>query len=985
MNGIIAVGTEGGLVFLLDLFLDNYTPFTEALTPKKISFIVSNCAHIDINAKRKTATLHDQLICLPVNSDAHHKNKFVYRADDGKAISAFPSSEVYVSAIHYIPQTAMICIGFNFGGFQLYNLKSFKLECSCGLEYGLPPVVSFAFQDPENDPKNYSYIWVIRGQEIEDDSNVGLQPSQLYFNAFTTAFMYSLCFDSKEWIPDYGILYNGFLGCSCRFEYPLGTNPHSPDLNISCNSRLIDCYTIPLGNFSSHKSSDDESVNLDLSLLFISWEALSEGSDATSSTYFAIFDLNQWYRSQMPTKVCINDDQLFSPFLGIFSLTDIANNCAPDAILSVKINRDSIIKFRSQAFLDDLHYYPSSLSFQVTILSESQICNASYLGLQKRILSQMSIRGPNILIDPKECIKNCVMSGLLPFDLSLNSSPASTQREILLTVALENDCLPFLSQVIQNWSSGELTHIGCDCKFILDWIWKRVAFIKNAIDSITLPLFNFSGQLLDNLNLSQLYAYESDLKSLNLLLKQLQTRGAPSTKQGIQELTLRREVTQLISIYLRILLWLHDCSLLPEHAEEEAYGENEVSYPTSKFKIYYNQRRSELHEINPSVIRPTDLLLIDGIVDSLNPGVSSIWKKGGGDGLYPPPNLHSLIGVFLLESVSLVQKQAVMLYSLLDLADFLSDRQSDIVEKIKLFPSAFGLKPGLTKMIQGMWGLDHKLFDFALRFLLDPVVKPILLSNKDKEMTVFNNLQHRIVTSFLYQNESRSALIYSQNCGQFPLDTAIREKLHLNMLLVNQQISRAFHYQRLCRTESNAWDLLYHLFQCCEQMGVIEKLFKLPMDQLEEEVFTNFLLSSESPNSKQMLVLYLILNNKIIDAANVLNEFKTDFTNISDSDLSEKSAQLISLINAYVSALPQSLTNLAKEIAAIEERKLKEKPKITISEAVPIKVKAKPLSLEWIAPSKAVEDVMEQIEDIWNREQTSPKKTSTPSTAYRKS
>ena len=982
MNGILAIGTEGGLVFILDLFLDNETPLHEALIPKKLSFIVCNSSHINLKAKRKTASLHDQLLCLPINSDSHHKSRFVYKADDGTVLSAFPKSQVSVSALQYIPQTAMLSIGFNFGGFQFYNLKTMRLECSCGLEYGLPPVVRFVFQDPENDPKNHSYVWVIRGQEIEDNS--GSESGQQYFNSISNAIMYSISFESKEWIPNYGILYSGFQGCSCRFEYILGPNPYLPDATLASSSRLIDCYTIPLGNYSSHKSSDDgsdDSVNLDLSLLLISWEALCDSNESNSSTYFAIFDLNQWYRSQMPTDLKTNDDKSFSPYLGVFSLIDIANNLSPDAILSVRINKDSIIKFRSQAFNDEIHYYPSSMSFEVTVLSESQICNAFYLGVPTRCLSLMDSRGPSILIDPKEYVNLCVTSGLLPYDLLQNTLSSELLREIVLTVALENDCLPFLMQAIKEWSSGELTHCGCDSKLLLEWIWKRVSAIKNEIDSISYPLFNFSGQLLDNFNLSQLYAFESDLKSLIALLKELQKCGSLTTIQGRQELALRTEVTEMISQYLRILLWFYFCNLLPEHSEEEVFGEREVAYPSSRFKDYYTNRRTELCQMNPSVIESTDLLLIDGMVDSMNPELSALWIKGGGDGQYPPPNLHSLIGIYLLESVSLVQKQALMLYSLLDLSEFLSDRQTDIVEKFRHFSPVFGLNPGLTKMVQGFWGLDHKLFEFSLQCLLDPMVKPFLLGTKDNQMFDF---QQRIVTSLLYEDEVKKALIYSQNCSQFALDNPQREKLHLNLLLLNEQIARAFHYQRQCRNESNGTHLLNHLFQCCEKMGAIDKIFDLSLDEFEEEVLTNYLLSSEAPNAKQMLVLYLIVNNKVIDASNVLKEFREEFANISDKQLAEKTNQLILLIDAYIAALPQSLTRLANEITFIEEKKFKQKPRIIVSDVAPIQVKPNRLPFDWVAPSKTIENIMDQITEIWSKERIESPDVSTPSLESKK-
>ncbi|XP_054164403.1 protein ELYS-like [Oppia nitens] len=971
MNGIIAIGTEGGIVFLLDLFLDYITPLNETLIPKKISFIVCNSSHMNLKNKRKTASLHDQHLCLPLNGDSLLKNRFIYKADDGTVLSPFPKEQVYVSALHYIPQTGFLCVGYNFGGFQFYNMNTFKLECSCGLEYGLPPVIRFAFQDPENDPKNYSYVWVIRGQEIEELNEIQ--------NTISNAIMYSISFEKKDWIPDYGILYSGFQGCSCRFEYILSSNPHSSEINVLSNSRLIDCYTIPLGNQLTNKSSDDESANIDLSLLFISWEALSDLSNETySSTYFAIFDLNQWYRSQMPTDIKIADDKQFCPFLGVFSLENIANTMSPDAIVSVQLNRETISKYRSQAFQDDIHYYPSSLSFEVTVLSESQICGASYLGLPKFCLAQLVKDGPKILIDPKEYAITCVRSGLLSLDIYHQSLSTLQLRHIILNIALENDCLPFLIQVVKEWSSGDLKHCGCDSKCLLDWIWSRVALIKNEIDSITHPLFDFSGQLLDNYNSAQLYAYESDLKSLNIMLKHLQTSVAMTNQLNLQELTLRQEVTQLITLYLRTLLWFYEINLLPEHSEEDVFGEQEVAYPYTDFKNYYIDRRTELHNINPDIIQPTDLLLIDGMVESLNPELSELWIKGGGDGLYPPPNLHSLLGVFLLESATLAQKQALMLYMLLDLAEYLNDRQSDVAEKIRQYPQVFALKSSLIKSIQAFWGLDHKLFDFSLQFLLDPVVKPLFLGNKTNEIFVFNDLQQRIVQSFVYQNEVKCALIYSQNCGQFALDTPVREKLHLNMLLLNNQICNAIQYQRLCRNETNATELLIHLFDLCERMGVIEEIFKIPLDMFEEEVFTNYLVTSDLPNAKQKLVLYLIANNKIIDAANVLNEFEDELTNIADEDLVEKTNQLIILIKAYLAALPQSFTKLAKEIAIFEESKQKQTGKITVSNTLPIQVKPKPIAMDWMAPSTAIENIMEEIADIWKKEKKNNLQVSTP-------
>ena len=45
--------------------------------------------------------------------------------------------------------------------------------CSCASPYeeGVPGVVSFAYQEPENDPRNYVYLWLCRSV----DPNAGDQ------------------------------------------------------------------------------------------------------------------------------------------------------------------------------------------------------------------------------------------------------------------------------------------------------------------------------------------------------------------------------------------------------------------------------------------------------------------------------------------------------------------------------------------------------------------------------------------------------------------------------------------------------------------------------------------------------------------------------------------------------------------------------------------------------------------------------------------
>lgn len=108
------------------------------------------------------------------------------------------------------------------------------------------------------------------------------------------------------------------------------------------------------------------------------------------------------------------------------------------------------------------------------------------------------------------------------------------------------------------------------------------------------PLFNHSGQELEQNYLTLLHCYATQLERLSSVLKVMHSQTGPITETGLQELQSRQEVTQLIATFLRVILWLYYCSLLPEHAEGEAYGENEVSYPASTLLNTYSQRRRDL-------------------------------------------------------------------------------------------------------------------------------------------------------------------------------------------------------------------------------------------------------------------------------------------------------------------------------------------------------------------------------------------------------
>ena len=69
-----------------------------------------------------------------------------------------------VSTLLYVPQLCSILIGYSFGGFQIFSLLEEVLIFTYPLSTKhLPPAIThFTFQEPENDPRPFVYVWVAR-------------------------------------------------------------------------------------------------------------------------------------------------------------------------------------------------------------------------------------------------------------------------------------------------------------------------------------------------------------------------------------------------------------------------------------------------------------------------------------------------------------------------------------------------------------------------------------------------------------------------------------------------------------------------------------------------------------------------------------------------------------------------------------------------------------------------------------------------------
>jgi len=105
----------------------------------------------------------------------------------------------------------------------------------------------------------------------------------------------------------------------------------------------------------------------DLTLCLFVWEAW--GANCPGSTRMAVFDLNQWYKEQMPSKIVKGQ---VSTYMTIFSLDEVVEASASSVnstnpLLDVRVDPASLSQFTAVQSLEE-HFYPSALAFGMFLL-----------------------------------------------------------------------------------------------------------------------------------------------------------------------------------------------------------------------------------------------------------------------------------------------------------------------------------------------------------------------------------------------------------------------------------------------------------------------------------------------------------------------------------------------------------------------------------------------------------------------------------------
>lgn len=921
--GIAAVGTDLGHVLLVDLCLDDLSCSQSELEASDLQVVTKSPA--EIPKLREVSSREGRHLCLQLNG----------------------ATGVGATALQYISRTNQLAVGFSDGYLHLWNMKTLKKEYHSQLEGGKVPVNAFTFQEPENDPRNCCYLWAVQSSQDLEGDMVSLRLLQL-------AFSERKCSGSGK------ILYEGLEYCEERYSQELSGTAF-PLRAQATNTRLLSCQTIE--KFRPHLDRDDsmnEVASPDTSVSIFSWQVRAYGQ-GTPATYIGVFDINRWYHAQMPDSLRAGESLHNCPYLAVWSLDTVMQMVSPHLLLDVVVNDRSLSRGLPYTCPPPEQYFnPTTYNFDATCLLNTGIVHLTCSGYQKETLGFLKKAAPCSSDVISTSYSRCLMSGLLSSRLADTQASSLTQEEQLdaiLCTAVETSSLGLITGCIKQWTAEEQPGSALNLRYILDWAWNKVVQTKEELDGICAPLFDSSSNFTDPQTMQLLQHSQRLLSNLSTIFHCLLSEAQELTQKGLVGLMNKNMVSSLISKYAQVVLWFCRTGLLPEGSDEDALQISRPFYSHSVISNYYTIRREELNRLAKGKWC-ADCLMIDGLVGQCGDRLANLWRRDdGGTGQYPPPTLHALLDIYLLNNIDEDAKHAIVIYLLLDVMYAFSNKEGASVES---FPTAFAIPIGLVKLIQGLWLLDHHDHQSAFELLLHPAAAPCQ----------FEWQHERILQALMCQGQHTEALRYF-HVTKPPIASTSQAKLCLSVLLHNRCLIEAWSLIRQHSNRLNISELLGFLYETCQELGLIKELLKLPLGLSEQDGLEKFLQGTGGLQNRELLMVHYLQQANYIPALQLNQTLKMNLVNERDPKLKEQSNTRNSILDQYGKVLPRVQRKLATERAkpyqhahTIHKEVSRPQPLSTITK--------RSASEKVISRAGFINNVLTKIEEVWIGKGVSP-------------
>ncbi|XP_060099852.1 protein ELYS [Heteronotia binoei] len=888
--GVAAVVTDVGHVLLIDLCLDDLSCNQNEIEASDLEVITG--IPPEIPQIRETITRKGRHLCFQLLN---------------------PSGTA-VKTLSYIHRINQLVVGCSDGYLSLWNMKTLKKEYHSQLEGGRIPVYAVTFQEPENDPRNCCYLWAIQSTQESEGDVVSLHLLQLAFS-------------DRRHLASGQIMYEGLEYCEERYSLDLTGDVFSLRGQTS-NTKLIGCQTVE--KFRSHSDREDginEVISPDTSVSVFSWQVNTYGQ-GKPSTYLGIFDINRWYHAQMPDSLRPGEFLHNCPYFALWSLDAVVSMTNPHRILDVLVNERSLNRGVPPSYPPPEQFFnPSTYNFDATCLLNCGVVHVTCTGFQKDTLHFLKQSAGSLNEAIPDSYNRCLMAGLLSprfVDVQPSSLSQEEQLQAILSAAVQTSSLGLLTSCIKQWTTEEQPDSAPKLRFVLEWTWKKVINTKEEFVRLCVPLFDGSSNFIDPQTLQSLQHCELLLSNLNTVLNCFVREAQELTEKGITDLMNKQTVTSLLLQYVQVVIWFCRSNLLPEGLDEDMQL-SKPFYNCQNIQRFYVSSRQKLEHSSGGKWNP-DCLMIDGLISQLGDTVVKLWQRDdGGTGKYPPPTLHALLDLYLLENIEELYKHAITIYLLLDIMHSCPNKTDTTMDS---FPTAFAIPVGVINLIQGYWCLDHGDCENSMTYLFHPA-------------TIKLPWQHmRVIQFFMCQGEHKRALRYIQMMK--PSMTSSREvALHLTVLLFNSCIVEAWSLLRQHSTRLNVEGMLKHVYEVCQELGLMEELLKLPFTDTEQECLERFLQTSANVHNHEFLLVHHLQRANYVPALQLNQSLKINLLNDRDPRWRERSIARNSILEQYGKVLPRIQRKLAVERAkpyhlssSLRREVLRPKPLSTITKHI---------------------------------------------------
>ncbi|XP_059489795.1 protein ELYS-like isoform X2 [Neocloeon triangulifer] len=797
-SGLVAAGQIGGKVLLIDMQANNSNWWRhEEFNPTNLNMIpAKKCDDPTIvqNANSHSAKGEHLAVVLDSNFD----------------------SSVEVTCMQFCQEPMILIVGFSTGHFDIWSLTSIsKLYSGEPTGSRISHIMSML---PEDDPRKWIYVWVVE-DGTAGDSLVGDR------NIVASAYLHSLVFKSSDQSPsDYEVLDK--VNCMFRVLFDkVGDSYEGDEYTTNC----VSVSPISIDINDQYLST----LNCTGLCSFV-WTEYDVRTKSHPKYLSAIFDLGRWYAEEMPKQAFISDLETASSSYLAYSQLDIGRSYLLEAKVCSRGTKKNIWQLN-----EEVTSYAASTSFSMLMMTSENIVRVDFPGIQSYLFDKVDEMKPWELMEPHNLFTKCLVAGLMPEGMYDAKKIYSKVKmvEAIYEVAVNHNLLSFLRRCATEFFDGKYESADLSTQHLIEWAWNKAKDVKVKSDDLVTLLY--SGQELTQSDKNSHNQYVNDLQTITKLFTHVKRENLLHSPEAMEGLSLRIKGLNLVNEYLNCVQYFCTCRLLPDSAES---GLRRLDL----LKNEYNLRRLKDGEH-----------LVDLLVERFGDELKDLWTSLGGDGKYPPPSMHSILSVLLLDEPHIRDKHCLMLYFLFDITKASRMNESLAVGYKEMISSSDCSEQIVTS--QFLWAIDHGNLNDALKCLGSEKL------DSSWNETVFAHLQSKCSAKEIY-NVYRSI--------GFETDTMDKKKFVTSLFLENNLVIPCFKWIRA--TNAGVFDPECYAFflKRTHQVGALEKLvakelllnpqeFSMLRYYLQKHKLHNLMAQLEEKIGKANFVPFPVVSSRI--------------------------------------------------------------------------------------------------------------------------